>query len=455
MTTWAILFFMGCGSLPTAQAQSSGGRTPGNSTTTWIGGSAVQTQVLAGTGGETWVGVWLEVPEQVATTRVRAPMAISLVVDTSACMAGEKINNARMAAASMLESLRDGDIVSIYAFSTGVAEVAPPTTLSPGSRSSLMQRIQGLHAGGGTNLYAGLTTGEARLAQAPASHPVRRLMLISDGHANIGPSDAGSLGALAANGTEYGVQVSAIGVGLGYDEGLLAALAVQSAGRLYHLQHTSQMATILNQELNLLAQTVATNAWIEIIPAPGVQILSFATPGAVRHGTNMRLPLGSLYAGQEREVLFQAQVDTNRVGNRAMASARLVYQQPGQARRERQQALDLSYSVTRDRRQASASVAPRVQAMVAGHQAAQSQLRAAELLNQGQNVAAAAELERAEQQVAATSRQVRSEPQRARLRRRAQRLRQSAGRARAAGSAPAAREAALEETDSAMADYGY
>ncbi|MCZ7679112.1 MAG: hypothetical protein M5U28_10315 [Sandaracinaceae bacterium] len=86
---------------------------------TWVGGSPAQGRVLVDANGDTWVGIWIDAPATVHQPRARAPMAISLVVDTSGSMAGDKIQNARMAAASLLESLRDGDIVSIYGFQLG------------------------------------------------------------------------------------------------------------------------------------------------------------------------------------------------------------------------------------------------------------------------------------------------------------------------------------------------
>jgi hypothetical protein len=138
-----------------------------------------------------------------------------------------------------------------------------------------------------------------------------------------------------------------------------------------------------------------------------------------------------------------------------MASARLVYERPQEVGRERHQQVALRYNVTRDRRSAEASAQPRVQAMVASYDAAQAQLRASQLLNQGNNVAAAAELERAERAVAQASQQVRSAPARARLRQRAAGLRRSVGRARTAESPAASRAAALEENDAAMSDMGY
>ena len=70
---------------------------------------------------------------------------------------------------------------------------------------------------------------------------VRSAMKIClDGRANVGPSSPEALGDLAARGTEDGVQVSAIGVGLDYDERTLGELARRSSGRMYHLEEPSQ-----------------------------------------------------------------------------------------------------------------------------------------------------------------------------------------------------------------------
>src|SRR5262249_36122206 len=154
---------------------------------------------------------------------------------------------ARMAATSLLETVNEGDIVSIYTFDSVVREIAPPTVIGPSSRGDLIRRIGTIVPMGSTNMYDGLRTGEARASQAPATHPVRRVVIISDGIANVGPCSLDDLGNLAAQGTESGVQVSAIGVGMDYDEHTLSSLAVRSSGRLYHLAEPSQMATILRE----------------------------------------------------------------------------------------------------------------------------------------------------------------------------------------------------------------
>ena len=458
----AALVLGGCGGATkiaaqdgTSRVQSSVVVASAEQGTSWLGGSAVRTRVLRGADGETYLGVWVEAPEAVVGQVTRVPLAVSLVIDTSGSMAGAKIDNARMAATSMLETMSDGDIVSIYAFSSDVVEIAPPTVLSTAVRPGLIQRVGMLHAAGGTALYDGIAVGESRVSQAPSTHNVRRVVVISDGRANIGPSDPAALGTLAAQGTEWGAQVSAIGVGLDYDERTLAALAVESAGRLYHLEHSAQMAVILEQELVLLGQTVATNAIIEIVPAEGIELLGVESGGGQVIDGRAQLRLGSLHAGQGREILIRARVPTEGSGSRELATARLSYRSIGDGAGEVTQAARLSYEVTDDASAVDGSVAPRVEAMVANHQAARAQLAAVELLNQGQGAAAARQLDFAADQLTAAAERAPASPMRDRLQQQARRVRGHGNRAREAPSPAAARSDALEVNDAALGDLGF
>jgi Ca-activated chloride channel family protein len=290
------------------------------------------------------------------------------------------------------------------------------------------------------------------LSRAPATHPIRRLVIISDGRANIGPSDPQSLGSLAAQGTEFGAQVSAIGVGLDYDERTLAALAVRSAGRMYHLEHPAQMATILEQELDLLAQTLATNTIIEIVPANGVRILDVESIGATLEGGRVRVPIGALHAGQRREVLLRAEIDTERLGRHSAGTARLSFDAPGAGRQVQTARLD--YQIVADARAAQDSAVPRVAALVANHQAAEAQLRAAEALNQGRNEEAARQFDFAADVVAGAMAEAPEAEQR-HMSEQVQQLRGRSTRAARPMSAPAARSLSLEANDEAMSGMGY
>ena len=225
-------------------------------------------------------------------------------------MSGSRIEHARMAAASVIANLKEGDMVGVTAFSSGSETILPLTQVNGRTRAMLTNAVYRLRARGGTAMYAGLDHGMRALAAARGDHPVRRVILISDGHANEGPSSAYELGSLAAQATRFGGQVTTIGVGLGYDEHTLGAIAINSSGRFYHLEHPTQLATIMETEINSLSQVMAVNAYIEFRPYPGVYIPKIMTPGARRDNGVIILPLGSLSAGQERTLLLNARLPT-------------------------------------------------------------------------------------------------------------------------------------------------
>ncbi len=198
----------------------------------WVGAAGASDFVMAGV-SETVLGVWIDVPA--ASQKKHAPASVALVIDVSGSMAGAKMENARSAARSFVEKLADGDLVSVHTFSDEASELVPPTLLDRSSRAAIGRILDGLQPAGGTNLFDGLRLGERRSFNAPATHPVRRVVLISDGAANIGPKAPEILGELAARGAENGIQVTAVGVGIDYDEHTLNALAMRSSGRLYHI----------------------------------------------------------------------------------------------------------------------------------------------------------------------------------------------------------------------------
>jgi Ca-activated chloride channel homolog len=427
----------------------------------WIGASA-EGEMMPMNTRETFLGVWVDVPE--GRPEVRPPMEIALVVDTSGSMAGAKIENARAAATTLVKNLKDGDIVALDAFSDTARTIVPPTRLDANTRAEILRAIAQLTPSGSTNMFEGLTLGEGQVAAAPPSHPLRRVVIISDGIANVGPSSPESLGAIAERGLRNRAQVTSIGVGADYDERTLNALAVKSSGRLYHLNESNskEMASLLKTELDLLDKTMASDAFVEVVAAPGVQIMNAE---GVRmdwqeHGRSIRIPLGALHAGQHREALVRVRLTDPMAfegHTRSLASVRLRFRDTQDSDVERIQEVVARTQLTNDNDLVTKNANSRTKAIVAIQDSARIQTQAAQSVNAGHFGDADKELEEAQKKLQQQAAVVTSAPEKKRLEDAANRV--QAARRATAGAAAAPKPAQMEQgkalNASGMRDFGY
>lgn len=424
----------------------------------WIGAAAEGDLLLTGT-RDTFVGVWVDVPE--ARRGVRPPMDLALVVDTSGSMAGAKIENARKAATMLVSRLADGDIVALDAFSDNARTVVPPTRLSAQTRQDVLRAIAGLTPSGSTNMFDGLTLAESQIAATPPSHPLRRIVMISDGIANVGPSSPETLGAIAERGLRFRAQVTSLGVGNDYDERTLDALAVRSSGRLYHLTEPREMASILGNELELLNATLASDAFVEVVPAPGVQILGADGIRADRQaGGSLHIPLGALHAGQHREALVRVRIEDPAAfegHTHPLASVRLRFRDARDSDLERVQEVVARTQLTGDERAVAEHVSSRTKAIVAIQESARMQLEAAQRINDGQFVDAEKDLALAEAALAAQARVVTAPAEKKRLEEAQTRVAAARATTHAAPSKPKAAQRldALDLNASGMKAMGF
>lgn len=337
--------------------------------------------VLQGSSGEAFLVIDLAAAQVQAQVQ-RPSMGVALVIDRSGSMAGDKIVNARSAASSFIQSLADGDVVSVYQYDDVVEQIAPPTVVDANSRALLSSVVQGIQPRGSTNLHGGLVAGIESLSSALAERPVRRVILISDGLANVGPSSPFELGNTAAAGAARGVSVTTIGVGLDYDENLMTQVAIRSGGRFYHLQEPAQLAAILETELNSLGATVARAIQLEILPAPGVQVLGASGADLVRQGQVVQLNVGEMIGSSSRQVVVPIRVPTTGSGAGQVGSLTLRYRSTA-ANADRTQQGRVEYQLAASQAQVDQSVRPQFAVAVESYRTAQAQREAANLVSQG------------------------------------------------------------------------
>jgi Ca-activated chloride channel homolog len=203
----------------------------------------------------------------------RPHLSVHLVLDVSGSMAGASIENARTAAAALVDKLAPGDDFSLVTFSSE-AQVLVPDGPVGARRAAIKKTIEGIHEGGGTNIGEGLTLGyhEASKPTIPTD-AVKVVLLLSDGRANSGILDQGRLSTLALNAFQDGVQTSTFGLGGDYDGALMSSIANDGAGGYYYLRDAQQIAPALATEMDKRLDPVATALEVRVRLRPGVQLL--------------------------------------------------------------------------------------------------------------------------------------------------------------------------------------
>ena len=257
---------------------------------------------------------------------LRPPVNIALVIDRSGSMAGDKIAKAREAALEAVRRLAPDDIVALIAYDTNVQALIPAQRVGNGRR--LEDAIRGIEAGGNTALYGGVTRGASEVRRNMEDRRfINRVILLSDGLANVGPSSPDELGRLGASLLKEGISVTTIGLGLGFNEDLMTRLAMRSDGNTYFVENSGDLPRIFAAELGDVLNVVARRIVIEIEFPTGVRPMRFVGRDGVVRGQRAEFTLNQLYGGQERFALVEVEVAPTRAGAEIeIASARVSYE---------------------------------------------------------------------------------------------------------------------------------
>lgn len=234
---------------------------------------------------------------------VRPPMALMFVVDRSGSMnEQDKMTYVRDALHRLVSQLDPRDYVGITSFDDRAELLLPPTPATYGS--AIHGAIDRLVPRGSTNLSEGLRQGYSALAQTAPEGTIRRVVLLTDANANVGQTDVESIASYASRGDAEGIHLSAIGVGLDHQDGVLTEMARVGHGNHYFLDSPEQIRRVFEQEVNGLLEDVAENVHLTFTPSPGVQIVRVEGADIENLGQHQRVALGRLGAGQHNVVLW-------------------------------------------------------------------------------------------------------------------------------------------------------
>jgi len=242
----------------------------------------------------------------------RAPVNVSFVLDKSGSMTGEKIAKAKEAAIAAIQRLSKRDIVSVVVYDSTVRVIVPATKLT--DRRMVCDSIRRIEAGGTTALFAGVSKGADELRKFLDKNHVNRVVLLSDGLANVGPQSPSELGNLGASLMKEGISVSTMGLGLDYNEDLMSQLAARSSGNHIFIEKASDLVKIFNCEFDDVLSVVAQEVAIDIQVEPGVRPVRVLNMDAEINGQRVIVKMNQLYSEQEKYVLLEVEVPATKAG---------------------------------------------------------------------------------------------------------------------------------------------
>jgi Ca-activated chloride channel family protein len=256
--------------------------------------------------GEQDLVVTIRAPEDKAVAR--PPLSVAVVIERSGTMSGEPLTNAKAAADRLVDSLDERDAFTIVTYSSTDEIITPIARASSDAKARAHDAIDTIWAHGNTCISCGINEGASELARTPISNGLERMVLISDGQANEGVYDRDELAQLAANTAAHGVSISAVGVGLDFDETTMMRLARVGHGNYYFVENTQTLGEMFAQELGGLTQTVAADLRLDIRENGGTRVLDAYGYPLVREGASLTVPVADLRAGEVRKVVLRVLV---------------------------------------------------------------------------------------------------------------------------------------------------
>ena len=261
-------------------------------------------------------------PEQEA--RQRPPLNLALVIDRSGSMGGMPLSYARKAARFLAGELTERDRLAIVTFDDEVEVLVPSQPVR--NPQLFINAINTIDCGGTTALFDGWLAGAMQVANHLDPAALNRVLLLSDGGANVGVVDSTEIASKGAGLCQRGISTSAFGLGSGFDEDLMGAMAGAGDGTLAQIESPSQLADLYASELDGLVRTLGKKVSLGIRAKRDVQLLDVINDFKLTSAGNWQLP--NLRYGQELTIAARFKLPPWQP-NREIVSLRLAWNQTG------------------------------------------------------------------------------------------------------------------------------
>ena len=315
-------------------------------------------------------------------SKKRVPINLAIVIDKSGSMSGQRIEKAREAAILAVNMLNENDTLSIVAYDSEARVIVPATKVD--NKLRIIGLInENIYASGGTALFAGLSKGIKQVENQLTKDKVNRIILLSDGQANIGPSSVDELSQLAIIAAKKNIAITTLGIGSDYNELLMSSIASYSDGNHVFVNNSADLENVFVHEFNDLMSAIAQDVVITIQLKNGVKPVRLLGRDGVIKGNEITVKMNQLFSNQEKYVLLEVIPDKGKVGQeKTLAQVDLKYDNLLENKTENEtQVVRISY--TKDKKMVEDAIHQDVIVETELQKVALENEKALELYNQG------------------------------------------------------------------------
>jgi Ca-activated chloride channel family protein len=239
---------------------------------------------------------------QYSFTRPR--LNLSIVLDRSGSMDGSKMLQAREAAKFCVDQMLPSDRLSVVIFDEHIDLLFPSEPVT--NKQSMKDLISRVEARGSTALHEAWVRGGLTVSDNLLDTGINRVVLITDGQANVGLTNVDEIVSQAMGLFQRGVSTSTIGIGADFNESLLMPMAESAGGNAWHVVEADDMQRIFQTELEGLISQFGHTVSLGLIPADGVVISDLLNDFELTETGRYRLP--NLQGGSPLEIVVQLKV---------------------------------------------------------------------------------------------------------------------------------------------------
>jgi Ca-activated chloride channel family protein len=263
----------------------------------------------------------------------RKPVHLVFLVDVSGSMnAPDKLGLAKESLKVLTNNLTENDTVGLVTYAGSIRAVLQPTSVT--DKGKIFDGIDSLTSGGGTAMNSGMETAYKMAMQSAKPGHVTRVVVLSDGDANIGPVSFDEILNGVKSYVDEGVTLSTIGFGMGnYKDSLMEQLANKGNGNYYYIDSLDEARKVFGEQVDGTLEVIAKDVKIQVEFNPEL-VESYRLVGyenrdiADKDFRNDRVDAGEIGAGHSVTAFYEIELTDATRADETLAYVRMRHKKP-------------------------------------------------------------------------------------------------------------------------------